>query len=342
MTAFEDPAAKRPEIKPDKSHLLLEHKHTRPLTGCHWDPLDRYVFFGAEDNLAHRFDLATKTVTPLAAHDSWVMAFGSSADGQSLFTGGYDGRLIWWPAAAEKPEPVRTIDAHQGWIRAIAVSPDGQSLATCGNDLVIRLWNAGDGTKMRELPGHESHIYNVVWSPDGATLYSCDLKGVVKAWDPKSGQLQRDLETAAALHKYDTTFRADIGGARSIAIGADGKQLALGGITNVTNAFAGIGEVVVVLMDLATGKVALQMETKAKTRGTAWGLTWHPSGFWLGLAGGGGGGWLNFWKGDAQHEFFSLKLKSDGRGMGIAPDRTRVAVAHADMHLRTYALHDKG
>lgn len=335
----EDNAASVPTIAPEQTHLQLEYKHSRPLTGCHWDPLDRFVWFGAEDNLVHRFDLAAKTVTSLAAHESWVMAFGTSPDGQSLYTGGYDGRLIWWPAAGDKPEPVRTVDAHQGWVRAIAVSPDGQTVVTCGNDLAIRFWNATDGALRFEAKGHDSHIYNVVFSPEGGTVFSCDLKGAVKAWDATNGQLQRDLETAKSLHKYDDTFRADIGGARSIAVSADGQKLGLGGITNVTNAFAGIGEVIVVVMDVAGGKVAQQLETKAKTRGSAWGLTHHSAGFWLGLSGGGGGGWLAFWKGDAQHEFFTLKLKSDGRGMGVSPDRSRVAVAHADMHLRTYGLY---
>ena len=48
--------------------------------------------------------------------------------------------------------------------------------------------------------------------------------------------------------------------------------------------------------------------------------------------------WLHFWKGDANHEFFKLKLESDGRGMSLSPDHTQVAVAHADSCLRTYRL----
>lgn len=327
----------QPAVVAEKTRLLREHKHSRPLTACWWDPLNRFVFFGAEDNQVHRLDLTSGSAVPLTGHDSWVRALGSSADGQVLYSGGYDGRLIWWPAAAEKPEPQRTVDAHQGWIRALAVSPDGKIIATCGNDLQIRLWDAQEGMLLRSLSGHASHVYNVVFAPDGRTLYSCDLKGQVKSWDPATGTAHPDPARATALHKYDETFRADIGGARSIAIDDSGRQLALGGITNVSNAFAGVGEVAVVLLDLTTGQVARLLETKAKTRGTTWGVAWHPSGFWVGLSGG-GGGYLHFWKGDTQHEFFSLKLKNDGRGMAISPDRSQLAVAHADSHLRTYAM----
>src|SRR5438067_1412058 len=115
----------RPLIDPTKTREVLQHKHDRPLTACRYDPTGRYVFFGAEDNLVHRFDVTTKTVTPFAAHDSWVRALGCSPDGKILYTGGYDGRLIVWPAIADKPEPIRVIDAHSGWLRALAVHPSG-------------------------------------------------------------------------------------------------------------------------------------------------------------------------------------------------------------------------
>jgi WD40 repeat protein len=327
-------------IDPVQTHQVLEQKHARPLVACKWDPLARYVFFGAEDNLVHRYDIASKVVTPLARHDSWVRALGCSPDGVTLYSGGYDGRLMWWPAAAEKPEPVRVVDAHQGWLRALAVSPDGSKIATCGNDKFVKLWNAADGAPLGQFAGHESHVYNVAWRPDGSTLVSCDLKGVAKEWDLATGTAKRDL-AAAPLWKYDTTFRADIGGARSLAFRGDGNQVALGGITNVSNAFAGIGHPAAVLLEWADGKQAFLLEPKEKANGVCWGLAHHPQGFWIALAGGGGGGFLYFFKGDAANQFHQLKLPNNGRDLSVSPDGTRVAVAHADSHLRIYALHAK-
>jgi WD40 repeat protein len=330
-----------PKIDPTKTHEVLQHKHKRPLVACRFDPAGRYVYFGAEDNLVHRFELKTKTETPLACHDSWVRALGTSPSGDVLYSGGYDGRLVCWPAADEKPQPIRVVEAHQGWVRALAVSPDGQRIATCGNDNLVKLWDAADGRLVSQLASHAFHVYNVAFHPTGESLVSCDLKGVLKEWDAHSGTLKRDLAAASALYKYDTSFRADIGGSRSIAFRTDGNQLAVGGISNVTNAFAGIGNPAIVLVDMVEGKIALQLEAKEKVNGVAWGAVHHPDGFWIGLAGGGGGGWLYFWKGDAAHEFFKLKLPSDGRDLAISPDKTQVAVAHADMTLRLYALHDK-
>jgi WD40 repeat protein len=324
-----------------KTHEVLQHKHERPLVACRFDPQGHYVFFGAEDNLVHRFDLKSKTATPLVAHDSWVRALGCSPSGDVLYSGGYDGRLVWWPATDDKPQPIRVVEAHQGWLRALAISPGGERIATCGNDNLVKLWDAADGKLIGQLAGHNSHVYHLVFHPNGASLVSCDLKGNLKEWDVGSASLKRDLAPATVLYKYDTGFRADIGGARTMAFRADGNQLAVGGITNVTNAFAGIGNIAIVLIEMAEGKIALQLEAKDKINGAAWGVAHHPDGFWIGLAGGGGGGWLYFWKGDAANELFKLKLANDGRDLALSPDKTQVAVAHADKTLRLYALHDK-
>jgi len=328
-----------PKIEPTKTHVMLEHKHARPLVACRFDPTAKYIFFAAEETAVQRLDLATKTVTPLTAHDSWVRAIGFSPAGDAAYTGGYDGRLVWWSTTAEKPEPARVVAAHQGWLRALAVAPGGEKIATCGNDNLIKLWDAADGRLVAELAGHAAHVYNVAFHPTGLALVSCDLKGVVKEWDVSTAAHKRDFAPVAALYKYDTSFRADIGGARSLAYNQDGSRLALGGITNVTNAFAGVGNAAIALYDTAAGKPAIQFENKEKINGVMWGVAWHPDGFWIGLAGGGGGGWLYFFKEGAANEFFKLKLKSDGRDLALAPDKTKVAVAHSDSTLRIYALH---
>ena len=48
-------------------------------------------------------------------------------------------------------------------LRGIAVSPDGKSIATCGNDQLVKLWDAADGTLLREFAGHKSHVYNLTF-----------------------------------------------------------------------------------------------------------------------------------------------------------------------------------
>src|SRR5262249_9164694 len=154
--------------------------------------------------------------------------------------------VLWWPGHADSPTPTRIVAAHDGWVRAVAVSADGQTVASCGNDHLVKLWSAADGKPLGTLQGHACHVYNVAFCPDGSRLVSADLKGVVKDWDWRKGEAVRELD-AKALYKYDTGFRADIGGVRSIAFSADGSLLACAGITNVSNAFAGVGNPAVLL-----------------------------------------------------------------------------------------------
>lgn len=323
------------KLDPAKLKMAREYKHTRPLTACFWEPHSRYLFFGAEDNLVHRFELASGLVVPLARHDSWVRGIAASPNGDTLYTGGYDGRLIAWPLAAETPTPIRVVDAHTGWIRALAVSDCGKYVATCGNDRLVKLWDAADGALLQTCAGHPWPVYNVVFLPDSSRLISCDLKGVVRVWKIGSEE-SRELATVKQLHEYDTTFRADIGGARGIAIRPDGQVVALGGITNVTNAFAGVGEIAIALVQTETGNIDRVLESKDKTKGTIWGVAYHPDRYWIGVSGGGGGGWFHFWNEDSNQEFAKFKLPHDGRGMSLAPNHRQLAVAHADMFLRIY------
>jgi WD40 repeat protein len=322
---------------PKLTHMAKEWKYDRALTACRFDPTGKYVFSGAQDNTVQRWQLMDGKLTKLAAHDSWVRAMAFSPDGKALYTGGYDGRLIAWPATAEQPEPSRVVEAHDGWIRAVAVSPTGERIATCGNDLHVRLWNAADGKLVYEWPGHESHVYNVAFHPSGEQLVSCDLKGNFKHWDAASGKLAREF-AVDSLTGYDKTFWAHIGGARSMAFSSDGNLLAAGGITKVTNAFAGVGHAAVVVIDWQAGKLKIQHEAKAPVNGVAWGAVWHPDGYWIGQSGGGGGGLLYFWKPDSAQEFHLLKLTDAGHDLALHPDGLQLAVPHADGNLRIYRM----
>ena len=153
-----------------QTHLARDLTHDSPIIGCRFDRAGKYVFFSAEDSRVWRWEWSTETKIPLVGHDSWSRGMAFDPMNQTLITGGYDGRLIWWPLAAEKPEPVRKVEAHSGWIRAVSISPDGQLVASVGNDRVVKLWTLAEGKLVRELRGHESHIYNVAFHPSGSAL----------------------------------------------------------------------------------------------------------------------------------------------------------------------------
>ncbi len=358
-----------PPADPTAARLERELKHARPTIGCRFDPSGRFLFVSSEDDSIQRFDLFTGTKTSLEGHKSWVrgMAFvGNPAAGSgefeawerrrvnlhaavgfagemlpapkpapfTLISGDYHGKLIWWQGDADVPKPLRTVEAHKGWVRAVAVSPDSKTVASCGNDNAIRLWKTEDGTLLRSLEGHTSHVYNIAFHPDGTRLASCDLKGTVKDWNLKTGVSDRDLD-AKVLWKYDPTFMADIGGARAMEFSADGSKLACAGITNVSNAFAGVGNPAVVVFDWKDGKSKV-LKSKDAFQGTAWGVAFHPAGFTL-AAGGGNGGRVWFWKDDVV-SIHMLTVPAGARDMSLAPGGERFAVAAANGSIYVYTF----
>lgn len=318
---------------PAQTHIAKTFTHTSPLISCAFDPTGRFVFAGAEDSKVIRWDLASGTQAELVGHDSWVQSLAFSPGGETLITAGYDGRLIWWAASADSPVPIRTIQAHQGWIRALAVSPDRQTLATCGNDLLVKLWSLADGAAIRDFKGHERHVYQVAFHPDGRQLLSGDLTAKFIHWDVTTGQAVRNF-TVANLSKYDPGFQADYGGPVCLAFAPDGKCFAAGGLTEVTNAFAGHCKPLIIQVDWESTKDLISHLNKGGSEGTTRAVVWHPEGFLISTSGGQGGGHLFFWKRDQKDEFHSFKLGNTSRDLALHPDGLRLATAHHDKNLR--------
>jgi len=337
-----EPEKKEPEpAKPKvldvlKTKQVQELKHKSPLLGCRFDPSGKFVFAGAQDRGIVRWELEGGKATVCTGHESWVRGLAFAGKHNLMFAGDYAGRVIAWPIDAADPKPVKTWDAHDGWVRAVAVSPDGSLLATCGNDRLVRLWSIPELKPVAELAGHGSHVYNVAFAPDGKTLVSADHMGTVKLWEVPSGKPMRDCD-AGVLAKFDETFRAVIGGARSLTFSPDGSQVAVAGITEVTNAFAGIGKPAIVLFEVASGKRTQVLKPKAAFQGTAWGVIWHPTGF-IAAVGGGSGGSIWFWKSDKPDDYHLVKLANNGRDLDLHPDGFRLAVPHFDGAVRIFQM----
>jgi WD40 repeat protein len=327
-------------IDPAKSHLSKDLAHERPLVSCRFDAKGRYVFAGAEDNSVLRWDLNTGAKVVLNAHDSWVHALAGSPDGETFLTGGCDGRLVWWPAAAEKPEPIRTIDAHQGWINSIAVNASGTMAATCGNDRMVRLWSLAEGTLLQEMPGHPKYVYQVAFEPDGRYLVSADINGVIIQWDVQIRKEARRLD-GAKLSKYDTGQGVDYGGVRGLAFNADCSILACSGLIEASNPLGAVSNPALLLIDWKTGNEVRLQRPKEDLKGVGWGVRSHPDGFFVAVSGGTSGGALLFFKPDAANEFFKLALPNTGRALDMHPDLTRLVTAHHDGHARVWAMFEK-
>ncbi len=317
---------------PVQTYVATEWEHSSPFVSCQFDPLGRYVFAGAEDQSVLRYALADGAVTTYTGHDSWVRAIAFTDGGETVVTGGYEGRLIWWPTAAAEAKPIRTVEAHQGWLRALATSPDGTLLASCGNDAKVRVWNAADGTLVQELSGHERPVWSVEFHPQGQSLLSGDLMGIVQQWELASGKIVRTFD-AKDLHSYNGGQQVDFGGVRTIAVNPDGKYVACGGLHKAENPLGAVHDPLALVFDWETGAAAHRYEP-ADLKGSAWRLQYHPDGYAIMTAGGSTGGTLLFFKNAETKEFHRFALPALARDGDLHPDGIQIATAHSDRKLR--------
>ena len=347
---------------PQQTHETRQWKHEQALTTCRVDPTGSFVFAGAEDYGIHRWDLNTGEKVTLRGHESWVRSLDFSPDGSWLYSAGWDGQLRWWNALDSRPRSLRMVRAHVGFNRWVHADPAGEHLATCGNDKRIRVWKAKDGALTAEFKGHQRHPYAVLFHPRQKRLVSEDLMGDVRVWDLADGQLKGQVN-ASIMTGYDNKFAADMGGARDMRFSAEGATLACAGITNVVNAFAGVQDPIIVLIDWETRRITHHLRPAPKTTGIAWGVRFHRSGVIVGaVARQNGKGELIFWRPrrhrppaeTASQRWAPLEeqplhiaaLPSPARAMDFIPpngtepnaDPTRVAVAHADGTLRVYRM----
>lgn len=315
--------------------IASQWAYEQPLLAVRIDPARRWAVTSSEDNSLQRWTLAESPPKPmvLKAHESWVHALLFSKEGNSLLSGGCDGRLIWWSIAESEPKPIRTLDAHQGWIRGLALSPDGSQVASCGNDKKIALWNIVTGEKLFELIGHERDVWSVLFHPDGKQLISGDLMGKIHVWDLTERKIARSID-GKPLHTYEAGQRVDFGGVRTLAMSGDGATLLAGGLHKATNPLGAVHEPLCLRFDFSTGELKKSQVAEGVKGGVLWRMQFLPDGTEVGVSGGSSGGLLLFWNGEGEKEIHRLPLPNIARDMDLSSDGLSIATAHHDKHLR--------
>ena len=348
---------------------VQEYKYGSALLACRFDPTGRYLFIAAQNNAIERINLNTGERTDFTEHESWVRSIildcdekeldeklarkeralvpvrGFSGVGAaalaapepgrvSVITADYHGTMIYWRAGRELITTRTSKESHKGWIRALALSPDGTRIASCGNDNLVKLWNR-EGRLLHLFEGHQSHVYNLAFHPEGTQLVSGDLRGIIKVWDLQDKKLLRELD-AKVLYKYDPTFRAEIGGVRAIAFDPKGKFLACAGITNVSNAFAGVGNPAVLLYEWQSGK-AKQLKPKDAFQGTAWGIAFCNESTLI-AAGGGSQGRIWVWNYQDESNVLTVNIPVLVRDLCFHNESRLLAIACSDGSARIFRL----
>jgi len=321
---------------PKLAHIAQELAAEAPLIACRFDPAGKHVFASGQNRAIYRWEIVGGKRIAFTGHESWVFDLAVSGDGQTLISAGGDDTLIWWPAQAETPEPVRKVKAHEGWIRSIAFSPDGKFLASGGNDRMVRLWSANDGAKVREFPGAERDIYSVLFHPSGEWLLGGDLDGKIRQWEVATGKLVRTLD-ASTLHSFNEGQKVHYGGVRALAFSPDGKALVAGGLYKATNPLGNVQQPIVLRFEWESGKSIRNHLVEGTTGERVWSLEYHPQGFVIGCLGG-TKNQLDFWNEGEEKPFQAFALPNSAHGMSLCADGIQVATTHQDSKLRITKL----
>jgi WD40 repeat protein len=101
-----------------------------------------------------------------------------SADGRTLMSAGWDGRLALWDITHRKLRGI--VRAHNNSFVCAVISPDGQTIATGGDDLTVRLWSVAQCQELAVLHGHTDLVRAVAFSGDGHWLASGSADGRVQ------------------------------------------------------------------------------------------------------------------------------------------------------------------
>lgn len=322
--------------EPKLAHVAAELPAEAPLISCRFDPTGKYVFATAENRSIYRWELAGAKRIAFSAHDSWVWDLAFTPDGQTIVSAGGDDQLIWWPATADAPQPIRKVKAHDGWIRAVVPSPDGKLLASGGNDRVVRLWNMADGAKVREFPGAERDIYSLAFHPNGQWLLAGDLDGKIRQWNVADGALVRTFD-ASPLHTYEGGQQVHYGGVRALVLSPDAKWLVGGGLHKGTNPLGNVQEPLALRFEWESAKMVRQHLTDGNPNERIWAMHYHPQGFVVAAIGGGKGA-LIFWNEGDDKPFHTFALPTSARGMAAHPDGLQFATTHHDQKLRIIKL----
>ncbi|MDZ7955027.1 caspase family protein, partial [Nostoc sp. DedQUE09] len=157
---------------------------------------------------------AMEVLTPFRGHQGGVSSVAISPDGQTIVSGGEDGRVRLWNFQGQPlAEPFRS---HHGGVSSVAISPDGQTIVSGGSDGRVRLWNFQGQLLAEPFRSHYGGVSSVAISPDGQTIVSGGGDGRVRLWNFQ-GQLLAE------------PFRSHYGGVSSVAISPDGQTIVSGG-----------------------------------------------------------------------------------------------------------------
>jgi len=116
--------------------------------------------------------------------------------------------------------PPATMLAHPARVHGVAWSSGGRRLVTACADGMVREWDPGSGTLLREAAGHTDDVNWVAASGDGRWIMTGSSDGTVRRWSPADGWNSVAL-TGPVGQVWEVAISPD--GTRIAGVGADGS-----------------------------------------------------------------------------------------------------------------------
>lgn len=145
-----------------------------------FSPDSQYVIGGTSQGIL-KWETATGLWQPTTGgQDKTVKSLTFSHDGKTV-AGGGDGFIYFWNV--EDGALLRQVDDEKiGVVNSMDFSPDDALLVSGTADNVVRIWDVGSASVIKELTGHTSQIFGVSFSPDGQNIASGANEGSILIW----------------------------------------------------------------------------------------------------------------------------------------------------------------
>ncbi len=306
-------------IDPTKSNEVAGYQHHSPLVSCAFDHSGRFVLAGGRDRSILCLDVAAKTTTELAGHETWVGNM-VRAGSDLVLTADFAGVVIAWDCTEVSPQQRWKISAHSSTIYALAASHDGKLFATGDRNGTIRVWQADDGHRLHEFQVQGHPVYGLAFHPDGQQLISADRqpkKPRLKWWAFATGKEQRSIDVPQ-LSAYRRVEDIEWGGIRAIALSSDGNTLVACG----SNEYS--GPACAQLFDAATGELKRKLSSTLK--GFYYSAQYHPQGFLLTAGGDIGKGEFRAWDSNKDESLETVATPGPCTSLDVHPNGQRCVV----------------
>jgi len=144
------------------------------VTALAWTPRGARLLAASADGGISVLEPEQGQVSTIGEHPRGALCVSVRADGEMYASGGQDGKLALWDAAALRE--VARLPGDAAWVEHVAFQPRGTLIAAAAGKH-LKLWSP-DGALVRTLSDHASTIAAIGWDSNGRQLAAAAYGGL--------------------------------------------------------------------------------------------------------------------------------------------------------------------